>query len=168
MDISLSGKDIYNKLDGKVNIMSYSDLMKYNNIDDALGKYGALVLLYESRDNYGHWTLVFKRNKNTIEHFDSYGIIPDDQFDYIDPNFLMKEGINEPYLTHLLYKSGYNVEYNDYKLQEMDNNIKTCGKWVILRLLKRNINIDDFAKFFINNPMHNDLMVDAIYNELFK
>ena len=145
MDKSLSNQDIENFLGHSPNIIRYKDLKKFNSIDQAL-KNGYVIILYETKQNFGHWVLVFKRNKNTIEHFDSYGIKPDDELDFIKPIFKIINGTVKPYLTYLLLKSKYKVEYNEFKLQKMAPNINTCGRWILLRLLLKDYDIYDFKK----------------------
>lgn len=152
---SLSSKDVLKLVDNKANLLIYHQLTKYNNIDDALGKYGALILLYETKKNYGHWTLVFKRDKNTIEMFDSYGIFIDDELNFVPKNFKKEGKETYPYLTYLLYNSGYNIEYNDKQLQSKKIGTATCGRWTAVRLLLRYISIEKFIKLFTGNKCFN-------------
>ena len=81
MDKSLSDTDILNYMNGKTNLIQYKEIINYDNIDDLLGQYKKCVLLYHTRENYGHWTCLYKV-KNTIYFFDSYGVIPDDEQNY--------------------------------------------------------------------------------------
>lgn len=154
MEKALSDKDILRLINGKANLLTYQELQNYDNLDDALGKYGALVLLYTTRRNFGHWIAVFKVNKNKIEVFDSYGLIPDDEIKFVDSYFRKMNYQKIPHLTYLLYHSGYNVIYNEYQLQSQKPGINTCGRWVATRLKYRNIPQKKFAKFFLNykNP----------------
>lgn len=149
MDKALSNRDIMRLINNKANLLTYSELQKYKNIDEALGDYGALVLLYETKQNFGHWTAIFKVNKNKIEHFDSYGLKPDDELKFVPEYFRRINYEDIPHLTYLLYNSGYNVIYNEYKLQKKLININTCGRWVATRLKYRMIPQKIFAKFFL-------------------
>lgn len=146
----LSSSDILQKLDYKTNLIKYGDLAHYNNIDDVLGKYGACIILYELKNNFGHWTLLFKRNNNIIEHFDSLGYAIDDELQFINLYFRKISNQLIPHLSYLLYISPYKCEYNDFPLQEDCKNVATCGKWCVLRLLCRNLNINKFIKLFDN------------------
>jgi len=151
MDHSLSGKEMIDLVGGRANIMNYRDLQKYDNIDDALGEYGALILLYESRDNYGHWTLVFKTPEGYIEHFDSYGYKPDEEIKGI-PEYYRKKNYNKvPHLTYLLFTSRIPVRFSQYKLQKKGPMINTCGRWVGLRLLLRDLTEDQFKDLMTAN-----------------
>ena len=147
--IALSNGDIYKLLDGKCNILTYPELTKYDDIDSAMGKYKALVLLYLSKQNYGHWICVFQRNNNTIEFFDPYGFFPDDELQFIPEHFREVSGQKYPHLTYLLAKCKYQkIEYNNTRLQKLENNVNTCGRWCVVRLMLRNISIEKFVKKF--------------------
>jgi hypothetical protein len=153
MDYSLSGLDIENvlkKFNKKCYLTLYKNLIKYNTIDELLREARYIIILYETTKNYGHWCCLFKNNKNSIEFFDSYGIRPDDELKYSTELFRKKNKMNFPLLTYLLLECPYNIEYNQYKLQKMTKDISTCGRWVLLRCLLSNFNIDNFYKIFKN------------------
>lgn len=157
---ALFSNQVLKIIKGKANLLLYHQLKKYNNIDDALGKYGALILLYETRKNFGHWTCIFKRKSyfsddTVIEHFDSYGIMPDDELKFTEKYMRQINSEILPHLTALLYKSGYPIEYNNYQLQERKKGISTCGRWVGMRLFFRDLPIEDFIKIFIGNRIYN-------------
>ena len=145
MEKSLSGNEICESLNNQVKIMTYKTLTKYNDIFKAMGKHKAICLLYETKKNYGHWVCVFQRG-NVIEHFDSYNYMPDDELDFIPENFKIMNETNFPHLTKLLYKSGCNIHYNDYRLQKHGQNINTSGRHCVMRLLLRNLSIDEYYK----------------------
>ena len=143
----LSNFDILDKMDNKTNIMSYSDLQQFNNINDILGNYKKCVILYQTSADFGHWCCIYEID-NTIYFFDSYGIIPDNQINFV-PTELKKELYEDHrHLTKLLYNSNKNIEYNQYQLQNKNININTCGRWCIIRLLYPKISIDNFNKIF--------------------
>jgi hypothetical protein len=75
--IALSGTDLRNITNGKTNIMRYEDLMKYNNIENVLGDYGAVILLYQTVNrDFGHYASLFKdsKHKNVLVFYDSLGL----------------------------------------------------------------------------------------------
>ncbi len=147
MDKSLSDKEILNLIDGKANVLTYSELENYDNIDDALGPHNALILLYQTTgENYGHWTCVFK-NGNEINFFDPMGIFPDDENKWIPKKNKKVKYDDYLHLTNLLYGSGYNVIYNEVPLQKDDNGINTCGRHCALRLIFRDIPHEKYIKF---------------------
>ena len=55
---------------------------------------------------------------------------------------------NHRYLTELLYKSDYMVEYNEFEFQKKSPLINTCGRWTINRLRYPEISIDEYHKLF--------------------
>lgn len=152
MNISLSDKDILNMLDRKCNLLTYTELANYNNLNDALGEYKTLVILYMTKNNYGHWCCLFLRDDNILEFFDSYGIFIDDELEFIPDNYRIVSNQSYPHLTYLIYNSQYkNVEYNQYKLQKMTPEINTCGRWVVVRIMLKRLSLDEFAQKFKNN-----------------
>ena len=147
--VSLSDLDVLKLVKHKAKCLLYKDLEKYNTIDEALGKHGALFLLYETSPQYGHWCAVFRRNKDTINFFDSYGTFPDQELYWVNKNTRKHLGQNIPYLSHLLLKSkNTNLEYNDYKYQKSDKNISTCGRWAAIRIILRDLTCEQFQKVF--------------------
>lgn len=143
LNYSLSGKDMLEGCGGESKIVVYPDLYKYEDLDELLEPHGAIFLLYEFKKNYGHWTLLFKQG-DTIEHFDSYNYKPDKEFSFI-PNYFRK--VNKmmyPQLTKMLYDSGKDIHYNNFELQSQGENIATCGRWCLLRLRFKHMNIDEF------------------------
>ena len=161
---TLSNHEILEKLENKANLMTYSDLMQYDNLDDALGQHDALVLLYETKENFGHWVAIFKRG-NLIEHFDSYGYFPDDELDFIPDYFREIEGIDYPHLSYLLDKSPYKLSFSEHKLQKHKEDVNTCGRWVIARLLLRHLPLKDFEKLFKGKEFDPDFIV-TLFTEL--
>lgn len=145
--IPLSGSQIYKTLDGKTKILRYKDLLNYNNIDDVLKPYNNIVLLYESMPRSGHWVCVIK-HKDTIEYFDPYGLKIDEILKYIKPSFRKISNQDFPYLSYLLYKSKYNIIYNNKKLQEKNNKISTCGRHIISRIILKDIPLKKYINIF--------------------
>lgn len=164
MDYSLSGQDIKDLLNDEVYIYTYKDLYNFRNIDDLLGKFRKVVVLYLNSLDYGHWTCLYEHN-NTIYFFDSYGAIPDTQQKFIkkDINEYNKQDLK--YLLDLLYSSEKNIEYNQYKLQKFKKGINTCGRWCVVRLQHPEISVDMFAHYFLNqNVMNPDELVVKLTN----
>jgi hypothetical protein len=150
---ALSESEILDLIDGKANVLTYSELENIKNLSDALGENDAFVLLYQTLNkNYGHWTCVFKVDEFTIEFFDPYGILIDDEMDFVPEYFKNTNYKKFRYLTKLLYDSGYTIIYNEYPLQAestSDEIINTCGRWVSTRLALRDVPQQEFAKMFL-------------------
>jgi len=161
-NISLSNDDILKKLDGKVNIIDYSQLKYVHDIDEILYPYDACVILYLTRKNYGHWTCIFKRG-NLIEHFDSYGLMPDAELDWkMDPYFRKKSNQDYPHLSCLLIDSKYDLSFNEHQFQKKLKDINTCGRHVIVRLWCRDMPLEDYKKMFDSFTLDPDSVVTIL------
>nr|VAV82190.1 hypothetical protein GUARANI_11 [Guarani virophage] len=145
--VALSNFDILEMLDNKAEIVLYPNLIKYETIDDVLGPYGACVLLFEAKKNYGHWCCLFKREDNSIEFFNSYGGYPDNSLKYIPLHYREVSNQYYPYLSLLLLKYPHKLYYNEFKFQKRANDIRTCGRWCVLRLLLKHLDIYEFKKY---------------------
>ena len=120
---ALSNDEIYKILNNKVKILTYPELSKFKNIDQLLSPYGCAIILYQTKKNFGHWVAIIKQGKNIIEHFDSYGIRPDNELKFTKANLRRELGQDYPHLTYLLYHSPYQLSFNQYRLQKMKKNI---------------------------------------------
>lgn len=162
---ALSGEEIMKMMKGKTNLLLYRDLYKYDNIEDILGKHKACVILYETKEPlYGHWCVIFQQNPDTIEFMDSYGFLIDSE---ISPNFMdpeiLKSFYNGPKLRRLIYFSKYKyIVYNNYALQERKAGINTCGRWVVSRLIFRNLSLEQFVKYLMSFGINLDNLVTII------
>jgi len=161
---SMSTKDIKKALNNEVRVISYDELDKYENIDEALGKYKKLVILYLTEENYGHFVCLWKFDDKTIQFFDSYGDMVDRELKYIPSYFRKESGQDFPILSLLLLKSNYEVRYNNFKLQ--GNKTNTCGRWCVYRLIKSNLNEYEFAEIFLNKKIDPDLIITYITREM--
>ncbi|AVL93358.1 hypothetical protein za3_18 [Zamilon virus] len=146
-NVALSNTDILDMLDNKAQIVLYPDLINYNSIDEVLGPYGACILLFEAKKNFGHWCCLFKRDDNTIEFFNSYGGYPDNSLKFIPLHFRKISNQYYPYLSLLLLECPYELHYNEFKFQKRANDIKTCGRWCVIRILLRHLSIYEFKNF---------------------
>lgn len=156
-----SNVELEEALGRPINVVRYTDLKKYKNIDDLLGKNGECIILYETSPDIGHWVCCFKRGNNTISFFDSLGLMPDDQFHSICIKFRKSQGISIPYLTYLLDASNKKIEWNEYNLQDPDDSISTCGRWCVLRLRMKHLTPKKFYELFKtdNNLSSDDFVV---------
>jgi hypothetical protein len=165
INYSLSNEDILRITNNGTNIISYPELKKYNNIDDIFIN-DCCTILYETRKSYGHWVCLIKHDKNNIEFFDSYGKMPDEQLKYIPEYFRKKNGQQHSLLTYLLLKSGCKIEYNHDKLQCMERDISTCGRWISLRILLKDWKLKDFVKSFKSSKCNSDKLVTVLTSVL--
>ena len=134
------------------NILKYSDLANYNSIQQLLPRNKSWkIILIEHEYNSGHWTLLLRYN-NTIEWFNSYGSFPSEELDYISQYKNAQLDQQVKHLNILLTQAlpKFNIIYNKRKLQQLENGINTCGKWVILRIImmeKYNMDLAQFLQF---------------------
>ena len=150
--ISLSDSDILTALDGKCNLLAYKDLEQYRDIESVLGQFGAAVILYQSTVDNGHWVTIFKHptKQDTLIFYDSYGFPIDSELKLSKFNLRVHNGETVPHLTHLIEQSTYKVESNSFKYQANRQNDNECGRFVIVRLLFRGLDIKQFHHFLSN------------------
>lgn len=139
--IPLSDKDILYLTENKCNVMTYSDLLQFKTLDEALGKYGALCVLYETDENYGHWVAVIKINDKLVEFFDPLSSKPDREWKHIE-----KEYRKNPYLSHLMKESPYELSYNQYKFQKNKKYVNTCGRHCVMRIILKKYSLEEYKK----------------------
>lgn len=155
---SLSSSDIIKIMGGMVQIISYPDLAKYNDVDE-LFKNGNNVILYFEEDKIGsnfvgHWESICRRG-NVIQFFDSYGLVMDKCRDWLSKNKLVQLKETKPELTRLTNKAidnGYFVLWNHIQYQSYKRDISTCGRWATAFLLEgdlRNSVFLDFVKSIV-------------------
>ena len=72
LSYALSSSDIMQKMRGKCKIIQYGDLVNYNSIDELFGDDKYVFILYCTRPNVGHWTVLIKLDDHNIEFFDPY------------------------------------------------------------------------------------------------
>lgn len=164
-----SDQDIKTLCENKVKIVLYSKLKKYSDIDKILDPHDCCIILYETKHNYGHWCALLRQKINEklfIEHFDSYGMKPDAELAYV-PNYYKKElGEDTPRLTYLLAKATQNkyhgVIYNEYPLQKVKNDISTCGRWCGLRIVLKDLTLEEFINLFKKQKFDPDWYVTAL------
>lgn len=165
--ISLSNIEMMDLVKGKSNLIQYPDLKNVSNIDEILGPYGCCIILFLTHKNYGHWTCIFKVEPNTIEHFDSYGIYPDEELNFkIDPYFRKISGEDYPHLSYLLYNSPYNLSFNQYQFQGKMKDISTCGRHTSMRIILRHLSLDDYKKLICSSKYTPDEVVTIITHAL--
>lgn len=162
-NIDLSGADIQRITLNKCNIITYDDLQYITDIGQLLGEYNAVIILYTTSKNYGHFCSLMLKG-GILEFFDPYGYNVDEELKIIDNLHLRKDGItNTPHLTYLIQTSNYKFTYNKLQLQEEEAHVNTCGRWAALRVRLREYNLNTFIKLMTNNKFYNgDFWVSAL------
>lgn len=130
-------------------IIRYTDLKKYKTLKQLLPKKKDFaIILYQNSEYEGHWTLIAK-DGDYIEYFDSYGKKIDEPLNWITKKENNDLGIYEPYLSNLVKGAGKKLYYNDKQFQHSNNDINTCGRWCLWRLMnlfENGRDIGDFKK----------------------
>lgn len=174
----LSDKEMIHYLGNKVNIFTYTDIHKIDDVNKMLGRYGRCLILFLNKENYGHWTCLFlnkEKGQDTLHFFNSYGDLKKNNFDgypdsflkYINKTFRNKSAQDYPYLSDLLINSSYPLEYNPYQFQKLHKDVVTCGYWCLCRLMYSNLTDDEFKNFIDENCRYlrlspDDLVVNII------
>ena len=149
LNYALSNDDI-SEYFPDVKITGYDKVKSFHDVNHLLQPFDKVVLLYRTEareENSGHWCCIFRSPvDDSINYFDSYGDMLDNKaLEYEnDLSFQKLYGQDRRYLTKLLAKQNDTVRYNHYKLQKYSDNISTCGRWCLLRLLNTHMNEDEF------------------------
>jgi hypothetical protein len=145
-------------------IMTYSQLMDYDNINDVLpsDKDFAFVLIEDS-PNKGHWVCISKYG-NTAEFFDSYGGQPDSQLKWNSKQKNEKLGQSHKKLTEMFNKFGGRVVYNPVRYQGGAADVNTCGRHCTFRILnmKDGKDLDNYYKYMEKLKNHTGKDYDEI------
>ena len=146
----------------KVAVMFYSDLDKYDTIEELFNVSDNIVILYRTVGNYGHWVTLLNQGNNIIEFFDPYGMSPDYELKYAKESLRISQKDQVPHLTYLLSKAKQNkkrITYNAVKLQEFHKDVNTCGRHVAMRIKLRHIDLHDYQKLLSQNKNNPDMTV---------
>lgn len=114
-----------------------------------------IAILYETEPGFGHWVGLLDTPAG-IEHFDSYGLRPDDELKWVPKKFREAFEAEAPHLVdYLLRLQAYRrftglgdpeVNYSQFRLQGRKPWIATCGRWVALRCRNSAMTAEQFAK----------------------
>lgn len=122
----------------------YDDLRKYSSLEQLMSLGAVVILLMIEKPNapkVGHFILLLD-HKSHYEHFDSYGLTMDQEISLTQ----------EHHLTKLFSNSRKKIVDNRIRLQQIREDINTCGRWVVTRYLLKDLELDDFIrliKFFV-------------------
>jgi len=146
MDYALSDGDIRQLLGSGIKITTAPDLEKHSHINELFDSKGRAIIFYPQTDEQtGHWTCMIK-NGRTIEFFDPYGEPPDYQKDSIPKPLLERMRMTEPKLAELLLNSGYKVIYNKEQIQKLSDDVQTCGRHCVVRLLYAHLPVNRYRQ----------------------
>jgi hypothetical protein len=161
----LSDDDIRTILGRDIKIITYPDLAKMKNINQAFDAKGRCIMLYLTEDAHsGHWVCMLNKG-NTIEYFDPYGEAPEKALDSVPQSKLQELNEAYPYLTRLLRGSGKKVVYNHYAFQKEKRDVNTCGRHSVVRCLYAPYAIGKYKKVMDGSGMSPDDFVSALTAE---
>jgi hypothetical protein len=158
--IALSSRQLQENTPKHIPILTYKEI--YGKSLDNLLKNGAFILLYLWERSYGHWCCVIRHNNGKdIEFFDSYGKSPDY---WLSKNSYKKNkelGQAKWYLLNKILKDNKydHIYYNPVVFQDNSDpsDIRTCGRWILTRILNRNLNLDEFKEYIDDVMKENNI-----------
>lgn len=150
---SLTDRDLIHMLKSRgknANIILYEDLKNYT-FDKLLSKLPAIVLLNIVGDNapkVGHWVALLPNGSHGIEHFDSYGLSPDQELHITHEH---------PHLKRIY--QGRPVLVNKAKLQQMKDHVNTCGRHCVSRILMDHKPMNQYVEWLTSQHEDPDMAV---------
>lgn len=153
-DIDLSADDINRINNNNSNIIVYHNLSNYHNFRSMFGGKDCVILLYETKQNFGHWVCILEF-PSYYEFFDSYGFQPDTELKYALYD-------NVAYLTELMKTADKPIKTNSTRLQTFADDINTCGRWVATRTKMNHIEQPAFLSLFKGNSQLPDYYVSML------
>ena len=155
--IELTGDDLREMTNNECKVMDYLSLEKVATLDQVFGNKNAVILLFNTSNNSGHWVLLIKRGDSSVEHFDPYGFTIDEDLNIANNQMLRNhEGQLTPHLTALIERSGFNVIENKKRLQKLLKDINTCGRHCVLRYLFSDEPINKYIRMMTNQKITPD------------
>lgn len=122
----------------RVKWLLYDELVKFSNLYQLMDL-GAVVVLLQIEapraPKVGHFIVLLDHGTH-YEHFDSYGLTMDQETSITQ----------EHHLTNLFKTTRKPIKDNLKKLQTLRQDINTCGRWVVARLLLRQLELEPFLK----------------------
>lgn len=162
----LGDDDINKILEPDTHIFTYPYLKDVKDIDEVFDPYGRAMMLYLTEDaNTGHWVCLIRR-PDEIEFFDPYGEHPDEPLTWNGKQKQRQLQQDRPYLSKLLRAKGLPVVYNKTKFQELDNDIATCGRHCVIRLLFKDLPLPKYAEMIRKSKMSPDEFVTRLTHQL--
>jgi hypothetical protein len=167
-EYSIGDADMRKMLGDNIVIFSYPQLENVNDIDEIFDDEGRSVMLLLTTDQYtGHWLCMIKKDDD-IHYFDPYGNMVDEDKKWMTWDKLEELGQEKPLLINLLKKSNKRVYYNTYPFQADRKDINTCGRHIAVRLLYKNLDLDDYFDMIQKSNLTPDHFVTEITYKILK
>jgi len=146
MNYPLTRTDIQVLLPG-VPVLTYTDLIGKQHIEEVLGPDGRLVLLFLTTGlSQGHWVGIWKKGR-TLCFFDSYGLAPDEERRWLSASKLVELHEDKPLLKTLFQDAqgrGYSTTFSRDHYQNERDESETCGRHVAVRLNHADLNESEY------------------------
>lgn len=128
----LSGSEIDNLI-GKMPVI-YSDLEKFGNLSELLGKHNYAVILYQtSSRTTGHFVSIsYDDDTDTIRFCDSYGLPMDSEFQYAAFDRRLPKYLSILVDKHIRNNPSFKFEFNTHDYQAKKASVTTCGRYASL------------------------------------
>lgn len=142
---SLSDKEVLRIADpnrtGKVRVLLYSQLRELPLPGEAL------VLLYRTSKNYGHYTALITHDDGKVEFDDSYSLTPDRELRWNSHELNSELGQSHAVLSRLLREVPESkLEYNEKHWQSNSPGDVSCGYFAGVRCLLRTIPLKQYQR----------------------
>jgi hypothetical protein len=165
----LSDTDIRTILGNDINMLSYPELENFNHIDQIFDRQGRCVLLFLTVDERtGHWLCLHKDKEDSIHYFDPYGRGVDKDKNWLSRSKLQELHQDKPSLMKLLRNSGKKVYFNTYDFQDDRDGINTCGRHCAVRLLFKDLDLEDYRNMIRESNLSPDAFVSKITFDIIK
>jgi len=151
-ETSLTNEDISHFLKNDVHVVLYTQLINLSDIRTLFIETSNVVLLYpvESRTNGHYVALWYDWDTNTLNHWDSYGMTINEDIKH-SKQLMHSETRNTrlalPHLLDKFKKDGGTLIVNQIRMQVLNNQISTCGRWSIVRLLMKHLDNKQFRSY---------------------
>ena len=164
----LSGSEMVKLLPGTI-ILTYDELVHFDDIEFLLGKTRQFVVLYMTAETSGHWCCVFVNDTepDKIQFFCSYGEPVDSkQFQNVPMEIMVSKNQCFSYLSELMVHSRYkHISCNNFRVQ--GRGVSTCGRFVALRLWLKNLRDHEFFMFMNMSRYTPDKLATALTENVF-
>lgn len=132
----------------------YDQLKQFKDINDLMSL-GAVVILLQietpKASKVGHFIVLLDHGSH-YEHFDSYGLSMDQELKITQ----------EHHLTNIFKSVRKPIVDNTKRLQTLREDVNTCGRWVVARLLLRHLELDKFLKLISYFKVNSDDLVSIM------
>ena len=151
MNVPYSNNDLESILSGVLNcktlkIYESDKFDKHYNINEFIKDENNFFVIYHGPpDKVGHWCCLLLHDNTTVEYFDSFG---------------SKSSYKPTKIKRFFKKHGFNFIENKKQLQSIDSNF--CGKYVILRIMSRHVDLSTFLMLFQNKKLKPDDIVNSL------